>query len=173
MLQQRAQLQAASMNTGPVCSTSGRLQTYTSITHPPCPHHRTLARQWAAAPVTPLAIRRNDQPMLNDSAAALSGVQSDTYMPSNLWSRLNWELLLLVSAVPVPAALAEEGLKYNAEKGEGIVKTLSGVAYIGLLLYFLTRVLNRRARKAREEVRSCSAWSSVQHSMLCCPNCAV
>lgn len=73
---------------------------------------------------------------------------------SSTWlSRLNWELLLLVASTPVPAALAEEGLSYDASKGEGIVKTLSGVLYIGLLLYFLFRVLNRRARKAREEVR--------------------
>jgi hypothetical protein len=53
----------------------------------------------------------------------------------------------------VPAALAEEGLAYDSSKGEGIVKTLSGAFYIGILLYFLFKVLNRRARKAREEVR--------------------
>jgi hypothetical protein len=72
------------------------------------------------------------------------------------WSRLEWELLLLASALPVPPALAEEGLKYDSSRGEGIVKTLSGALYIGLLLYFLFRVLNRRARKAREEVRQLS-----------------
>lgn len=72
---------------------------------------------------------------------------------SSWWSRLDWELLLLVSAVPVPPALAEEGLAYDSSKGEGIVKTLSGAFYIGILLYFLFKVLNRRARKAREEVR--------------------
>jgi hypothetical protein len=69
------------------------------------------------------------------------------------WSRLDWELLLLASALPVPPALAEEGLTYDSSRGEGIVKTLSGTLYIGLLLYFLFKVLNRRARKAREEVR--------------------
>eukprot|EP00882_Tetradesmus_deserticola_P029819 GHRQ01033435.1.p1 GENE.GHRQ01033435.1~~GHRQ01033435.1.p1 ORF type:complete len:206 (+),score=29.72 GHRQ01033435.1:48-665(+) len=70
---------------------------------------------------------------------------------ASLWSRLDWELLLLVCAAPAGPALAEEGVAYNATQGEGIVKTISGAAYIGLLLYFLTRVLNRRARKAREE----------------------
>lgn len=72
-------------------------------------------------------------------------------MHASLWSRLDWELLLLACALPAGPALAEEGVAYNATQGEGIVKTLSGVAYIGLLLYFLTKVLNRRARKAREE----------------------
>lgn len=79
-------------------------------------------------------------------------------MHASLWSRLDWELLLLACALPAGPALAEEGVAYNATQGEGIVKTLSGVAYIGLLLYFLTKVLNRRARKAREEVRHLLTW---------------
>lgn len=77
---------------------------------------------------------------------------SNSNNSTSWWSRLDWELLLLVSALPVPSALAEEGLKYDSSRGEGIVKTLSGALYIGLLLYFLFKVLNRRARKAREEV---------------------
>jgi hypothetical protein len=81
-------------------------------------------------------------------------VGSRSSSQASIWSRLDWELLLLVSALPAGPALAEEGVAYNATQGEGIVKTISGVAYIGLLLYFLTRVLNRRARKAREEVRA-------------------
>lgn len=72
-----------------------------------------------------------------------------------------------VMAAPLPAAAAAaaaeaaaaagDALSYNPTQGEGIVKTLSGAAYVGLLLYFLTRVLNRRARKAREEVRRLAA----------------
>jgi hypothetical protein len=71
--------------------------------------------------------------------------------------------------LPAPAALAaEDGLKYDSSRGEGIVKTLSGGLYIGLLLYFLFKVLNRRARKAREEVRPdlqrCHSMLAVWHA---------
>jgi hypothetical protein len=103
--------------------------------------------------------------------SALS-TNSSSSSSSSWWSRLDWELLLLVSALPAPAALAaEDGLKYDSSRGEGIVKTLSGGLYIGLLLYFLFKVLNRRARKAREEVRPalqrCHSMLAVWHAHSC------
>lgn len=95
-------------------------------------------------------VRSPTHSVLHQSALSTNSSSSS----SSWWSRLDWELLLLVSALPAPAALAaEDGLTYDSSRGEGIVKTLSGGLYIGLLLYFLFKVLNRRARKAREEVR--------------------
>lgn len=93
------------------------------------------------------------------ASAAVSSSSNDC-----LWSRLDWELLLLLCSMPAGPAAAAEVVKYNASQGDGIVKTMSGVAYIGLLLYFLTRVLNRRARKAREEVRCCGNRSESNSS---------
>jgi len=126
----------------------------------PAPHPHVCLRQTPGAAAT----SHQDTPISSSTSKSsgrtshLDGVQqpqSEIVSGSLVsWrSRLDWELLLLVSALPVPAAVAEEGLKYDSSRGEGIVKTLSGALYIGLLLYFLFRVLNRRARKAREEVR--------------------
>lgn len=151
MLQQRAPSHAASVNRGSICSISGRTVPCPQSMQGPCLHRRPLGTHCLAAHTTAAETRRSHHSPHIEGPEAHQHVHGCMIRPSSFWSRLNWELLLLVSSAPVPAALADEGLKYNAERGEGLVKTLSGVAYVGLLLYFLIRVLNRRARKAREE----------------------
>lgn len=69
-------------------------------------------------------------------------------------------LLLALQATP---AWADDALSYNPQGGEGIVKGFSGLLYVGLLVYFLYRTLNRNARRAREEVcGQAAAWGAVQ-----------
>jgi hypothetical protein len=63
------------------------------------------------------------------------------------------------SPLAVAAALAAEsaadatsgGVAYDPSGGEGLVKTVSGALYVGLVSFFLWRVLGRRARRARQE----------------------
>eukprot|EP00879_Flechtneria_rotunda_P013992 GHRR01014618.1.p1 GENE.GHRR01014618.1~~GHRR01014618.1.p1 ORF type:complete len:292 (+),score=32.50 GHRR01014618.1:87-878(+) len=144
MLQSRANL--VSMPVGKfsnVCSTSGRL---------PVLHHRLPVSSSACRQRARLALlassRDTDKvvPSFSPAHAANEACSMDSWT-----SRLHWQLLLLMCSTPVPQALAVDGLKYNPTQGEGIVKTMSGLAYLALLSYFLFRVLNRRARKAREE----------------------
>lgn len=70
----------------------------------------------------------------------------------------SWQLWLAITTLPCGPALADEALKYNPAGGETLIKSLTGIFYIGLVGYFLFKVLNRRARTAREQVRlpSCS-----------------
>lgn len=126
---------------------------YPSFQPLPLRHATSLPRPRQCCPHTPGAAAAPQDHQ--HASTSISSTNSSSSSSSHCWwSRLDWELLLLVSALPpVPTALAEEGLKYDSSRGEGIVKTLSGALYIGLLLYFLFKVLNRRARKAREEVR--------------------
>jgi hypothetical protein len=78
---------------------------------------------------------------------------------------------LLLLACPAPPALAaaaalgaaaaadpaagppttESGVAYDPSGGEGLVKSVSGALYVGLVAFFLWRVLGRRARRARQE----------------------
>jgi hypothetical protein len=69
-----------------------------------------------------------------------------------LHERLQWELCLFLAALQADPALAEEALTYNPEGGSQLIKAISGIGYVALLGYFLFKVLNRRARTAREEV---------------------
>ena len=57
----------------------------------------------------------------------------------------------LLAAGPV---LAAEGVKYDPGAGGDAVKNLAGVAYLGLVLFFIVRLLSKRARTATGEVRS-------------------
>ncbi len=70
------------------------------------------------------------------------------------WDSMAAVMVLALAAMPPEAAVAaEEGLRYNNEGGQGLIKGLSGIFYVGLLIYFLVRTLNKSARRAREEVR--------------------
>jgi uncharacterized protein (DUF697 family) len=59
----------------------------------------------------------------------------------------------LLAAGPV---LAAEGVKYDPAGGGDFVKNLAGVAYLGLVLFFIVRLLSKRARTATGEV-----WSTL------------
>lgn len=126
----------------------------------PLRHATSLPRPRQCCPHTPGAAAAANPQDHQHASTSISSTNSSSSSSHCWWLRLDWELLLLVSTLPpVPNALAEEGLKYDSSRGEGIVKTLSGALYVGLLLYFLFRVLGRRARKAREEVREGgSSW---------------
>ena len=73
-------------------------------------------------------------------------------LTDRLDGRLQWELCLLLATLPAGPALAEDALAYNPEGGSQLIKALSGFGYVALLGYFLFKILNRRARTAREEV---------------------
>jgi hypothetical protein len=55
------------------------------------------------------------------------------------------------SAATSVAASDDSGVAYDPSGGEGLVKTVSGALYVGLVSFFLWRVLGRRARRARQE----------------------
>jgi len=57
----------------------------------------------------------------------------------------------LLATLPAGPALAEDALAYNPEGGSQLIKAVSGFGYVALLGYFLFKILNRRARTAREE----------------------
>jgi len=139
---QRGVNPAVTSNRGSACSTSGRAQHLRSSLH------RSL--QLRPAKYAANAANRRQQ-QIHGQWILLRDVQEND--ETSMWSRFSWELVLLACSLPALPAAAEEGVKYNPEGGEGLVKTLSGAVYIALLLYFLFRVFNRRARKAREEVR--------------------
>lgn len=129
-----------------------------TVRHVPCStwHNKCCPPTVTAAAAPTPGHLQQPHGSISRTADASQQYSMDSSIHGSWWSRLDWELLLLASALPVPSALAEEGLTYDSSRGEGIVKTLSGGLYIGLLLYFLFKVLNRRARKAREEVRQLS-----------------
>ena len=53
-------------------------------------------------------------------------------------------------------AFADAEAKYNPTQGSDSIKSIAGVFYAGLLAVFAYRLLTRRAKKFREEVR-CSS----------------
>ena len=57
---------------------------------------------------------------------------------------------MLLAAAP---ALAEEAIAYQPTAGGDVVKNLAGVAYLGLVLFFVVRLLSKRAKTATEEAR--------------------
>lgn len=59
-----------------------------------------------------------------------------------------WPLLLVCEP-----AIADVEAKYNPTQGSESVKSIAGVFYAGLLAVFAFRLLTRRAKKFREEVR--------------------
>ena len=59
----------------------------------------------------------------------------------------------MLAAAP---ALAAEGVKYDPAVGGDVVKNVAGVAYLGLVLFFIVRLLSKRARTATGEVRLAS-----------------
>ena len=72
-----------------------------------------------------------------------------------------WSLLLGCGP-----ALAEADTKYNPTQGSESVKSIAGVFYAGLLAVFAFRLLTRRAKKFKEEVRF---TATLLHSLLCLP----
>lgn len=52
-----------------------------------------------------------------------------------------------------PALAAEGGVRYDPGAGGDFVKNLAGVAYLGLVLFFIVRLLRKRARTATGEVQ--------------------
>jgi hypothetical protein len=51
------------------------------------------------------------------------------------------------------AAAAADGLAYDPTDGSEFFKNVAGAAYVALVSFFAYRVLTRRAKKARTEVR--------------------
>ena len=68
----------------------------------------------------------------------------------------------LLAAAP---ALAVEGVKYDPAVGGDFVKNLAGVGYLGLVLFFIVRLLRKRARTATGEVR----LALLLHACTCMP----
>jgi len=50
----------------------------------------------------------------------------------------------------------DDAIQYNSAEGEEAIKNIAGTAYVFLVGLFLTRVLSRRAKRAREQVGSLS-----------------
>ena len=73
--------------------------------------------------------------------------QRDGWSQEGLAASL-WPLLLGCGP-----ALADAEAKYNPKLGSDSVKSIAGVFYAGLLAVFAYRLLTRRAKKFREEVR--------------------
>lgn len=126
------------------CSTSGRKLALT-LQLPCLPPARGLAAQLRPGSRTALYCHRQLQSIRNQQTADSQSFQE----------KLAMHILLMFASLPCGPAGAEEALKYDPSGGEGLIKTLSGVGYILLLLFFLSKTFNIRARKAREEVR----WS--------------
>lgn len=70
---------------------------------------------------------------------------------------------MLLAAAP---ALADEAIKYEPNAGGDVVKNLAGVAYLGLVLFFVVRLLSKRANTATQEARS-GFWPLCERH--CCP----
>jgi hypothetical protein len=62
-------------------------------------------------------------------------------------------LSLLVFAEAAAASSDAEITTYNPSGGSELFSNLAGVAYIALVVIFLARLLIKRARRAREQVR--------------------
>ena len=59
---------------------------------------------------------------------------------------------LLLWAPAAAAAAEEAAAAYNPEGGSDTVKTVAGVAYIGLVIFYFVRLFRRRAQQATSEV---------------------
>ena len=59
----------------------------------------------------------------------------------------------LLLAAPALAADGMAAVPYNPGGGEGALKSLAGVAYIGVVIWYFVRLFRRRAQKATSEVR--------------------
>ena len=65
-------------------------------------------------------------------------------------------LAYLATQASAWAASDENEVAYNAAEGNDFIKNAAGAAYVALVGLFLFRVLRRRAKRAREQVRGCS-----------------
>lgn len=79
----------------------------------------------------------------HEGSSAQRGGSVQNGIAASLWP-------LLLGCGP---AFADAEAKYNPTKGSDSVKSIAGVFYAGLLAVFAYRLLTRRAKKFREEVR--------------------
>lgn len=58
---------------------------------------------------------------------------------------------ILSTMALAPAALAADGVVYNPQDGAETLKTVAGVAYIGLVIFYFVRLFQKRADKFTSE----------------------
>jgi hypothetical protein len=61
------------------------------------------------------------------------------------------KFLAIASLIAAPAALADEAISYDPSGGNDFIKNVSGVAYIGLVGFFVYRLFKKRAKTATGE----------------------
>ncbi len=91
-----------------------------------------------------LRASEGDEPSTSGSAGAEAWARAPLLLAS---------ALLAGGAGPALAAM-EEAVAYNSGGNEETVKNAAGIAYVVLVAYFLFKVLTKRAKRARSQVRS-------------------
>jgi hypothetical protein len=104
------------------------------------------ARHTARAPLIPAATPRH----VNTPAA--TAAPSSSFLDSFSGPALSVILSTVVSALALaPSALAMDAVAYNPQDGAETLKTVAGVAYIGLVIFYFIRLFKKRADKFTSE----------------------
>jgi hypothetical protein len=157
-----------------ICSTSGR---NAPTAHPTTFRRAARRRCLSGGPFAPPLLHSTRPGLLchavpiHDTTSSTSSSTPSTTSTSP--GPVSFDLALLALAAAAwdlagpAAAAAEEVIKYDKSAGEGLIKSLSGLLYVGLLGFFLVKTFNRRTRQAREEVRG---WplGAAGRSVACC-----
>ena len=121
---------------------------------------RTKPPVWTRPPACVCAARPDleaagpsDCPVVSDDAASTASSPAWTSLRATQLQELGSYTTIFYLAAALSASAAEEGgLTYSPEQGGEAVKSAAGVFYVGLVVYFLYRLLKRRAKRAKEQV---------------------